>query len=389
MDEIGKKLIGKTPKQWPARVAIPEPVERENLALELPKPNKRDATTALSVSENGLTLPTLDSAVVHAGRIRNDAFKFPTRVNLVNADGMMLLRSLLSPRARQAFTAISRCVHRSQNEKKLLDILNGVPTIASDARDNNATRNFSMTGLPTYQEDKSAESVRLSHRLFHLPTRDLLVTTPLVSKTWLALTLTPTLQRALFFQPDTLSTPLQNPLLAEIFPPFFTPGPPDENTWKWPGTARAIRAIPCPLCFNSSRASLTKLARMILEDGIMYFIALTAMNIVNLIFFESRDTTLQSSASSLSFAVTMIFSSRFTLNLSERMRDALSGDSHSSRTPASGGRCGPKQAMTGTRSEGPELVATVVKNVIAMHDMGADGEPSRRVKSEPWGTEFA
>jgi hypothetical protein len=71
-------------------------------------------------------------------------------------------------------------------------------------------------------------------------------------------------------------------------------------------------------------------------------------------------------------------------------RDALSGDnSHSSRTPASGGRCGPKQAMTGTRSERPELLVMVVKNVITMHDMGADDESSRRVKSEPWGTESA
>ncbi|KAJ7306850.1 hypothetical protein DFH08DRAFT_1054251 [Mycena albidolilacea] len=43
---------------------------------------------------------------------------------------------------------------------------------------------------------------------------------------------------------NTLSTPLQNSLLDEIFPPFVTPGPHDENTWKWPGTARAIRAIP-------------------------------------------------------------------------------------------------------------------------------------------------
>ncbi|KAJ6529776.1 hypothetical protein B0H19DRAFT_1193199 [Mycena capillaripes] len=141
---------------------------------------------------------------------------------------------------------------------------------------------------------------------------------------------------------------------------------------------------------SSSRASLTKLARMILEDGIMYFIALTTMNIANLIFFESRDTTLQSAASSLGFAVTMIFSSRFILNLSERTRDGLSGDnSHSSRTPASGGRRAPNQAVTGTRSEGPELVVTVVKNVITMHDMGTDDDSARRVKSEPWGTESA
>ncbi|KAJ7916298.1 hypothetical protein B0H13DRAFT_1998205, partial [Mycena leptocephala] len=38
--------------------------------------------------------------------------------------------------------------------------------------------------------------------LSHLPMRDLLVTAPRVSKTWQATTLCPTLQRALFFQPD-------------------------------------------------------------------------------------------------------------------------------------------------------------------------------------------
>ncbi|KAF7341143.1 hypothetical protein MVEN_01849100 [Mycena venus] len=102
--------------------------------------------------------------------------------------------------------------------------------------------------------------------------------------------------------------------------------------------AMSITAIYLWKFSNSSRASLSRLARMMLEDGIMYFIALTAMNIVNLIFFQSRDTTLQSSASSLGFAVTMIFSARFILNLSERTHDGVSGDnSHSSRTPASGG----------------------------------------------------
>ncbi|KAJ7021875.1 hypothetical protein C8F04DRAFT_1195016 [Mycena alexandri] len=133
---------------------------------------------------------------------------------------------------------------------------------------------------------------------------------------------------------------------------------------------------------NASRAS-SRLARMILEDGIMYFIALTAMNIVNLVFLQSRDTTLQSSASSLGFATTMIFSSRFILNLSERSRDGISGDnSHSSRTPASGGRRGPNHTMAGTTSEG--IVVNVVKNVITMKDMvGATSE----LKAGEWARE--
>ncbi|KAJ7834803.1 hypothetical protein B0H14DRAFT_2319035, partial [Mycena olivaceomarginata] len=88
--------------------------------------------------------------------------------------------------------------------------------------------------MSTARDSVISTPVLLELTLSHLPMRDLLVTAPLVNKTWLALTLTPTLQRALFFQPDPLSPPMQNPMLAEIFPPFFTPGPPNEIIWKWP-----------------------------------------------------------------------------------------------------------------------------------------------------------
>ncbi|KAJ7756058.1 hypothetical protein DFH07DRAFT_940742 [Mycena maculata] len=141
---------------------------------------------------------------------------------------------------------------------------------------------------------------------------------------------------------------------------------------------------------NSSRASLSRLTRMMLEDGIMYFIALSGMNIANLIFFQSRDSSLQSSAASLGYAATMIFSSRFVLNLSERTRDGLSGDnSHSSRTPASGGRRGGNHTIAGTGTEGPEIVVSVVKNVITMHDMGPDDESARKVEGGKWSNDMA
>ncbi|KAJ7179771.1 hypothetical protein C8R46DRAFT_1029206 [Mycena filopes] len=140
---------------------------------------------------------------------------------------------------------------------------------------------------------------------------------------------------------------------------------------------------------NNSRASLSRLAQMMLEDGIMYFVALTAMNIVNLIFFQNASSTLQSSASSLGFAATMIFSSRFILNLSERSRDGISGDtSHSSRTPVSGGRRGPNHTLAGTQSE---IVVNVKKNVITMHDMvpgqDVDDESASQVKGGEWARE--
>jgi hypothetical protein len=43
----------------------------------------------------------------------------------------------------------------------------------------------------------------------------------------------------------------------------------------------------------------------------------------------------------------------------------------------------------GTGSEGPELVVTVVKNVVTIHDMGTDDESARQVKGGKWGAEDA
>ncbi|KAF7377268.1 putative f-box domain protein [Mycena sanguinolenta] len=95
----------------------------------------------------------------------------------------------------------------------------------------------------------------LEHTLVQLSLRDLLVTAPLVSKTWQAITLTPTLQRLLFFQPDTSSGRAENPLLVELFAPFFVPGGP--NRWTWPNF-EAIKSMPwskAPEAFKRPEAS--------------------------------------------------------------------------------------------------------------------------------------
>ncbi|KAJ7155229.1 hypothetical protein C8R46DRAFT_1296602 [Mycena filopes] len=135
---------------------------------------------------------------------------------------------------------------------------------------------------------------------------------------------------------------------------------------------------------NSSRASISRLTKMMLEDGIVYFIVLTAMNICNLIFFQSRDSARQSAAASLGYAVTMIFSSRFILNLSERTRDGISGDSSSRSRPATNARRIP---TAGAES----VVVNVTKNVFTMRDMGpaddADTDAGTPVKGEHWGVE--
>ncbi|KAJ6482726.1 hypothetical protein C8R45DRAFT_1215433 [Mycena sanguinolenta] len=97
----------------------------------------------------------------------------------------------------------------------------------------------------------------LEHTLVYLPMRDLLVTAPLVSKTWQAITLSPTLQQLLFFQRATSSGRAENPLLVELFPPFFAPGGGRANRWTCPNF-QAIKAMPwskAPDAFKRPEAS--------------------------------------------------------------------------------------------------------------------------------------
>ncbi|KAJ7620654.1 hypothetical protein DFH06DRAFT_1482646 [Mycena polygramma] len=96
--------------------------------------------------------------------------------------------------------------------------------------------------------------------LWHLPMRSLLIAAPLVSKKWQGVTLSPILQRALFFQPDPAvasSHPILNPLLVELFPPFFTPIARGVDHWLWPNT-KVIMAMPwakAPDAFRRAEAS--------------------------------------------------------------------------------------------------------------------------------------
>ncbi|KAJ7210296.1 hypothetical protein C8J57DRAFT_1539999 [Mycena rebaudengoi] len=73
--------------------------------------------------------------------------------------------------------------------------------------------------------------------LAHLPMPALLVIMPL---------------RVLFFQPDPLSLPIQNPLLVELFPPFFRPAD------KQLHAASSITSMPwamAPATFKRAEAS--------------------------------------------------------------------------------------------------------------------------------------
>nr|GAT59866.1 predicted protein [Mycena chlorophos] len=127
---------------------------------------------------------------------------------------------------------------------------------------------------------------------------------------------------------------------------------------------------------TQSRISIfsSGLAELMLEDGITYFLALSAMNVLNFIFFRNTNSALQSSAATLGEASTMIFSSRFILNLSEHARaDGRSGDhTHSSRSRGlgfSGGRRDPARELANSTSPDGGIVVRVVKDVITMNDM--------------------
>jgi hypothetical protein len=99
----------------------------------------------------------------------------------------------------------------------------------------------------------------VEHALALLPIRDLLVIAPLVSKMWQAITRSPTLQRALFFEADptaSASHRIKNPLLVELFQPFFAPN--TTKKYPWPGSATAILAMPwaqAPEAFKRADAS--------------------------------------------------------------------------------------------------------------------------------------
>ncbi|KAJ6482728.1 hypothetical protein C8R45DRAFT_1150328 [Mycena sanguinolenta] len=104
----------------------------------------------------------------------------------------------------------------------------------------------------------SSELLELT--LTHLSMRDLLVTAPLVNKTWHAITLTPTLQRLLFFQPDTLSGGAKNPLLVELFSPFFAPG----GGWS---DSKAIESMPWSKALDAFKRPEASWRRMLVTQS--------------------------------------------------------------------------------------------------------------------------
>ncbi|CAE6509182.1 unnamed protein product [Rhizoctonia solani] len=95
--------------------------------------------------------------------------------------------------------------------------------------------------------------------------------------------------------------------------------------------------------YNPTRTTISGLAKVMLEEGLLYFVFLTVANIVNLAMFLLANISSQSSAAVFGQAVTMIMSQRIILNLQEWAGEPSQGPSRS--------RSGPDLAMHVLRGE--------------------------------------
>ncbi|TFK87494.1 hypothetical protein K466DRAFT_107208 [Polyporus arcularius HHB13444] len=67
--------------------------------------------------------------------------------------------------------------------------------------------------------------------------------------------------------------------------------------------------------FGPNNGKMARLVRIMLTDGLVYFVALTGVNILNLILYRSVDEASQSSGVSLGYALTWIMSQRILIHL--------------------------------------------------------------------------
>ncbi|KAH7910356.1 hypothetical protein BJ138DRAFT_1153035 [Hygrophoropsis aurantiaca] len=69
------------------------------------------------------------------------------------------------------------------------------------------------------------------------------------------------------------------------------------------------------LRFNTHSGRFARLIRVMIYDGLGFFVVLTASNVLNLILYRASDEAVQSSGASLGYAVTWIMSQRILIHL--------------------------------------------------------------------------
>ncbi|KAG8705406.1 hypothetical protein FRC08_001690 [Ceratobasidium sp. 394] len=85
--------------------------------------------------------------------------------------------------------------------------------------------------------------------------------------------------------------------------------------------------------YSPTKTTITGLAKVMLEEGLLYFLFLTVANVVNLCMFLTADISTQSCAAVFGQAVTMIMSQRIILNLQEWTSEPSQAPTHSHSTP--------------------------------------------------------
>jgi len=71
---------------------------------------------------------------------------------------------------------------------------------------------------------------------------------------------------------------------------------------------------------NSNNIVISKLTKMMLYDGIGYFVVLVAVNILNLLLYK-QDREIQTAGASLAYCVSWIMSQRLLIHLNDAMRE--------------------------------------------------------------------
>lgn len=78
---------------------------------------------------------------------------------------------------------------------------------------------------------------------------------------------------------------------------------------------------------SATSSLMSRLTKMMIYDGLFYFVVLTAVNVVNLLFYHSSSDDVRTAATSLCFALTWIMSQRLLIHLhnaaTERRNESL------------------------------------------------------------------
>lgn len=101
-----------------------------------------------------------------------------------------------------------------------------------------------------------------------------------------------------------------------------TPGNPDDTAWTYYVVVMVydlgtLVVSTVYLVRHNVNGRFSRLIKTMIYDGLGYFVALTAVNIFNVVLYRTSDEGLQSSGASCGYAVTWIMSQRILIHLRE------------------------------------------------------------------------